>query len=349
MIRVFSAMLFWTVLLFAERTAACGGGFGEQLEVDAAQTIIVRFRDGRETYVFNPRFCGAATDFGLILPVPGLLTEEPALASPAIYDALDEISAPEVVVDEVCESSPPKAGMDRNGSLGDDDTAGGGVDVVNSGQVGLFDWALLRADGAADFTDWLDANHYRYDQAAVEHFEHYVDRSWYFIAFKVTAGEAAPPEGFLLCGDFGPIRFAFPAEAPVIPARIAAVGAGESRTFYWRLHVFADAPMTAAPTVDWEGLRYIGEVTEAQIAGSPALSQVAEAGDLFTSVDVQFYGGTIKEDITLVPSDGPTEYRQTIHQTVYVDCAKKDGCTVVAPGKADAFGRLFFILEGLLF
>ena len=332
MIRCFAIAGFLSVMLFSGPAHPCGGGFGEQLEMDSSQTIIVRHRDGQETYLFNPRFCGAASEFGLILPIPGALAEEPALAEQEIYAALDDVSAPEIVIEEVCSPSPKSGGaMDTSGS-GSNDGAGG-VEVVDSGQVGIFDWVLLQADAVEAFTDWLDANQYPYEDAATAHFTHYVEQSWYFIAFKVTAGEEVPPEGSLLCGTFGPIRFAFAAEEPMVPARIAAVGEGAYHTFLWRLQVLSDSPMTASDTVEWEKLRYTGAVTAAQLADHPAMAAIAGEGDQFTSLDVRFDGSMMDEDIVLSPSGGATEYRETIVQTRYVDCKKKDGgCNVVAPG-----------------
>jgi hypothetical protein len=45
------------------------------ITVDPHQDIIVVWKDNVETYVFQPIFCGTATDFGLILPVPAPLSQ----------------------------------------------------------------------------------------------------------------------------------------------------------------------------------------------------------------------------------------------------------------------------------
>ena len=82
---------------------ACGGFFAQEVEVAPDQKIIVVHRDGQETYIFRPHFCGAAKDFGVILPIPATLSSDVKLGDSALYDQLDSLTAPESV--EVCESN----------------------------------------------------------------------------------------------------------------------------------------------------------------------------------------------------------------------------------------------------
>jgi hypothetical protein len=42
-------------------------------------------QEGTETYVFQPRFCGSAQQFGLILPVPAKLSAQPALSKAEVF------------------------------------------------------------------------------------------------------------------------------------------------------------------------------------------------------------------------------------------------------------------------
>lgn len=326
-----SILVLSVAMLVAAPAVPCGGGFGEELEINPSQTIILRHVDGQETYVFNPNFCGAAAEFGLILPVPSELSATPSLTDIGLYAQLDDLIAPEVVEEEACRS---KRGMDAGDDNSRSDTAGGGVDVVDSGQVGIFDWTLLQADAVEAFTDWLDVNQYPYEDTSVEHFTHYVEQSWYFIAFKVTAAEAAPTDGSLLCGTFGPIQLAFPAAEPVVPARIAAAGSAEYEGLYWQIHVFAATPVAVSSNVDWNKLRYAGVLTDAQAREFPAVAAFSKIGEQLTTIDVRFNGSVIEEDLTFSAGDGPTSFRETITQTRWVDCAESGrGCNVVNPGE----------------
>src|SRR5512140_2342213 len=94
--------LVLAITLLTGHALACGGGFGQGLTIRPSQTIVVAYRDGVETYIFGPHFCGAATEFGLILPVPATLTQDPGLGSAALSTELEAISAPAVVTQEVC-------------------------------------------------------------------------------------------------------------------------------------------------------------------------------------------------------------------------------------------------------
>ena len=65
-------------LLAARAVLPCGAPFGMGIEANPQQDIIVAYKDGAETYVFQPTFCGTASNFGLILPIPSTLTASPA-------------------------------------------------------------------------------------------------------------------------------------------------------------------------------------------------------------------------------------------------------------------------------
>ena len=66
-------------LLAATPALPCGGGFGTRIAVNPQQDIIIAWKDGVETHAFQPTFCGWASNFGLILPVPAQVSQQPAL------------------------------------------------------------------------------------------------------------------------------------------------------------------------------------------------------------------------------------------------------------------------------
>ena len=343
--RLFALASFAVASLSASTALPCGGGFGVGLEVGPAQKIVVVHRDGEESYVFSPSFCGEAAEFGLILPIPGQLTDDPQLAEQALFDELDELTAPQIVEETVCNDSDGPSG-----GTGWSNQGGGsrGVEVVDHGQVGIFDWTLLQADTSAAFTDWLDANGYPYDSDTASHFDHYVGKTWYFVAFKVTAGQDAPPPGSELCGNLGPIGLKFASGVPIVPARIAAVGAGMDSDFAWRVFAFSDGPLTSDQTVSWEDPHFAGTITDAQLAQYPQLAQLAEEGDQLTALDLFFFGGDMSDDITLLPTDGPTEFRKTQYEYTYVECGPDgtpldgddEGCECSTPASAPPAGLL---------
>ena len=65
--------------------------------MDPKQDIVVVHQNGVETYVFQPRFCGSAQQFGLILPVPAKLSAQPTLSKAEVFTNLVELSKPQIV------------------------------------------------------------------------------------------------------------------------------------------------------------------------------------------------------------------------------------------------------------
>jgi hypothetical protein len=337
-------------LLLVWPTYACGGGFGQEVTIDPTQTIFISHRTGQERYVFQPQFCGAARDFGLILPVPAALAENPTLVDAALYTELADITAPRVETVDVCKQA---------GLFGSDSSKGGlayaengadstnGVDVIDQGTVGIFSWTLLKADTASTFTDWLDANQFPYPPTALTAFDHYVSAGFYFVAFQVTASTLSPTSGSQICGKFGPIRLTFPATQAVIPARMATASDRVS-TFYWRLFAVAEhqyattAAAQAQPT-----LRFAGQLTDSDLTAHPEIATVAATGDWLTELDLSFYAGSLTDDITLTAAAEDKSYQRVIYVENEVNCGVF-GCNVAAaPNGTRWFGALLALAGGV--
>lgn len=305
--------------------AACGGFFADEVEVDPNQEILVIHRSGIETYVFRPRFCGAATDFGVILPIPATLASSPAEADAALFDELERYTAP--TIQEVCEGGAIGC---IGGSIGDDGAGspgpgfGTGVDVVDSGSVGIFDWTLVQATSAAAFTDWLKAKGFPYDASGDAAYAHYVDAGWYFVAFEVRTGASAPSPGMRLCGDLGPLQVSFESAALVIPARITNVNATGAPPPLWRIAAIAQREQSVETygTGFLERTWFSGALTQAGLTDFPALAGVSQEGDRLTVLDVTFPSAGASDDIALTALQGSWDYRSTRH--VAKDCG---GCT----------------------
>jgi hypothetical protein len=326
-------------MAFASRRArACGGFYAQDVEVSPDQEIVVVHRGGVETYIFRPHFCGVAKDFGVILPVPATLIQSPTLADNALYDDLDRFTAPEQI--QICRSSGDGVGC---GSSDEGTGAPGSVrfgnepppiNVIQTGQVGQFDYVLLQATSVAAFTDWLDQNGYPHGAVGgvdpnADAYEYYVTKQWYFVAFKVTASTTAPPAGQRLCGDLGPIGLSFAAAQPVVPARIASVNVNASQAPQWRVFVIAAQQQRLASYSSFRSYLYFsGALHSTELSGYPALSTVARDGERLTVLNVVFPVGTgINEDIDIENSPTSTDFRTQTE--VYVDCG---GCTAAGGG-----------------
>lgn len=331
--------LLWTLstllLFFSGPAYACGGGFGDQVMLNPLQNIVLTYRGGEETYLFQPHFCGAATDFGLILPVPSTLTHDPTLGDAALVSQLQVVTAPAVETVEVCASSgifgrDKTAGMDQGAAAGVPRSVNSGVNVISAGQVGVFQWQLLKADSTQSFTDWLDASNFPYPATAAPAFDHYVQAGWYFVAFSVTAGDTAPPAGTQLCGDFGPIQLSFQTSQAVIPARIAAAGDTTS-TFDWGVFTISAHELNASTGSNSvpvsQTVLYAGALSTNDLAGQPAVAAIGNAGEWLTELDLNFYAGNLTQDIWLEQPSVDTSFRRTEYVEKEVTCGVF-GCSI---------------------
>lgn len=315
------------VFLAAPAAFPCGAPFGTGITVDPHQDIIVVWKDNVETYVFQPIFCGTATDFGLILPVPGSLSQKPSLTDQLAFTTAAALSEPnkrQVV--------QPHGGFACGGS----ETTGGMKDdsvdtttVVASGQVGFLDWAELKADTESSFTDWLTANGYPYSSAAASVFSYYVQKGWYFIAFRIS--QQAAPDGGTICRSLGPVALSFPTAVPVVPSCMASAASSStsgSQRFSWRIFGITrgDSQLGFSNGTNYDRtLWYSGAINAGDVA---SLSGLAEAGDRLTRLTFSFYSGTQDPDIGLTLT-APADYRGTEDVVVYDDSA----CSVSRSGR----------------
>jgi hypothetical protein len=307
----------------------CGGAFGVNYTLDPSQRIVVSHHAGVETYVFNPRFCGQASSFGLILPVPAALSANPTLGSGALYTDLAKAAAPTIVTQTTCTRGTGGASSGTGGKGGVPPDA---TTVIDRGQVGIFDWALLQATTVASFTDWLTTNGYPYQSAAASTFQYYVTNGWYFVAFKVSVdpGGAGGNGGggtssTTICGNFGPIMLSFPAAtSPVVPARIAMLS---SSSLQWTIYTLASQRLRLRDY--YTTLRFSGVLGATELASYPGVASVAQAGDRLTEL---FLNTTPNSDLVLEPDPSQADYRSTEYQTVVIACSGGSGSGGAATG-----------------
>lgn len=327
---IFACSVLSTSLLAASQALPCGGAFGSNVTIDPIQKIIVSHHDGVETYIFNPYFCQTAESFGLILPVPAVLTQNPVLGQAQLYTDLATVAAPTIQTQTTCDR-----GVGGSASSGGTKSAGTGVSnsttVIDKGQVGIFDWALLQATTTASFTTWLTTNGFPYQTSSLPVFDEYVQKSWYFIAFKVSVGTSSSGVGGngsvgttrtsatssqKLCGNFGPITLAFPrATDPIVPARIAAVSSSQ---LTWTLYTLANQRMKVRDQSTT--LRFAGPIDAESMRSYASLEPVAQVGDRLTELQATLSAATAA-DLVLEADPDQTDYRRTELRTVYVYCA----------------------------
>jgi hypothetical protein len=299
----------------------------------------VAYKAGVETYVFQPTFCGTATDFGLILPVPSTLAQPPALSDQQAFTTVDSLSQPEYVTVTYCQSHTLSTGSQGPGQTGG---SGNGATVVATGRVGFLDWVQLKADTDTSFTDWLTSNGYPYSTAASSVFSYYVQKGWYFVAFKIS--QAATPGGGSVCNALGPVALSFASPVPVVPSRMATAAASSTAAygFSWRIFAITTGDQQLAFTDGANSNRvlgYSGALAGADVSSLPALAQ---AGDRLTKLTLTFSYGSTDPDVGLSLASA-VDYRETQNVIKYVPCSS--ACSLA---KASSSGSRFaLVLFGL--
>jgi MYXO-CTERM domain-containing protein len=308
------------VALVAPAALPCGAPFGNGVNVDPKQDIIVVHKSGIETYVFQPRFCGSAREFGLVLPVPAKLTAQPSLAKAEAFKKLDAISQPETRYSTACNSRGGVGGAAGGGSNG---VGGSWTTVVSSGTVGFMDYAQLDTVSVDALTAWLTQNGYPYDTQATAAFDYYVKKGWYFLTFKVDQGADA---GTGTCKDLGPVKLSFPTTVPVVPTRMATARAKDTSGtlsyapgFSWRVFGITDASNQIDFTSPSYGVRVLGYSGRLTSSDASALDGLATSGDRASKLTVTFNYGATDPDVELKLATGE-DYREVIYQTTYITC-----------------------------
>lgn len=325
-VTLFVAALVWCAGQ-AATALACGGGFGK-VDLGEHQAIAVGFRDGVETYVFAPEFCGAPEAFGLIVPIAGALQDDPAVAPTRLFSQLEALSAPSIERVRKCKSNVKSRGV-AAGSKGGDDN----IQVVSQGTVDIFDWVELSANDTSALTDWLDDNEFEYDSSAMAAFDEYIERDFRFVAFKVSPKRADESQE-QLCGTFGPIALHIETTKPVVPLRIVVAHSDSSwQRYTWDVFVASEQQMRAESSKLDTELRFSGELDAKMLTTYSAVSSLATKGDRLTWLRVTF-DADVADDLWLVPNAKPTDFRATTQLPDYVDC---DGCSV-AGGEASHGG-----------
>jgi MYXO-CTERM domain-containing protein len=309
-----------TVALVAPAALPCGAPFGNGINADPKQDIIVVHKNGTETYVFQPRFCGSAREFGLVLPVPSKLSAQPAITTTDVFTKLVALSQPQYQYVTQC-----SYGNGGGGSSGGTRADGGtGTTVVSSGTVGFMDYAQLDTVSVDALTAWLTQNGYPYDAQATAAFDYYVQKGWYFLTFKVAPGGI--DAGASTCKDLGPVKLSFPTSIPVVPTRMATARSKDTSgvlsyatSFSWRIFGITEGSQQlgfANGASSSRVLNFSGLVSSSDVS---SMAGLAVAGDRATKMTVTFSYGSTDPDIGLGLVAGQ-DYREVITVVSYIAC-----------------------------
>lgn len=233
--RLSASLLALAAPLLAPAVAqACGGFFCQNVPVDQTGENIVFVADGTTVQAFvQVQYQGEATEFAWIIPTPSL--PEVGVSSDAIFGYFAQNYRREAYQNTTyhgtCGSycwddqfAGSDASVQDTGST--DAGTGGGVEVIEQGQTGPYDFAILRATDAQVLFDWLGANDYNLPATAIAAVEPYalMGDETHFVALKLQKDASV--------GDLQPVKLTYAAEQPMVPIQLTAIAAQPDMPIY---------------------------------------------------------------------------------------------------------------------
>jgi hypothetical protein len=224
-------MVTWmvaAVLMSPRAEAFCGyyaGSAGAEFYNFASEVGIVR-QGERTTMTLANGWEGNATDFALILPIPELIDKgDVRIADPAIFDRLDEYTAPREVTYDCPDTGWGDSGWWSTTSSWDTGSGSGTTSTVTVHTefvVGSYEIVVLSAAESSGLLTWLNDNGYETSVEAADVLQGYIDGGMYFFAAKVTLEDTES-------GYLEPLQFGFDAEELMLPIRLGTLNSGGCR------------------------------------------------------------------------------------------------------------------------
>lgn len=261
----------------APQTAqACGGFFCQQEPIDQSRERIVFAIDEDEERVdvhVQIFYQGSADEFSWVVPVPA--APDYALSTDQLFTQLEWQTAPRFNLEwqEEGDCEYGSWGLyESDAALGggapsadDADGAGGGVAVVDKGQVGPYEYVTLSATDQAELLTWLEDNDYDIPDQVGKALGPYVDDGQYFVALRLQSDRDV--------GDIAPIRLSYDGTTASIPIVLTSIAATPDMRI--QPYVFSDGKRAVPDnylhvqineaSIDWlsGGSNYADVVTEA--------------------------------------------------------------------------------------
>lgn len=298
------------IILFPGTGAADGGFFyppGNTMFEDAQHAFLAYDSDnGTERLSILPSFYGDAREFAWVIPVPGipdLETEEMDL-----FHGLAAMTEPVY--------------LERDGDWdcfdrGDHfvaDAVGPPVEIIDRELVGYYETMTISATEVETLVTALEGWGFLHEDnvdEATPVFQHYVDRSWYFVTVRVdsTAFEyPAKSAPYYWYRQLEPIRLTFPAEEAVYPMRISALSAAENSDIY--VYVASDHRTWFDGAETYYAKRIDSDDLKLPYPGwEPALTDNLPVGTYLTKLQVELGPAEMTRDLVIVRAATDDEFR----------------------------------------
>ena len=266
---------------------ACGGFFCFTQPVDQSAERVLYVQDGDKIAVhIQISYTGKDEQFSWILPLPSAPTL--GIGSDSIFQILEQETAPRFTLQwnntNNCYGYQPCYRMDATGAGGGGppNKNGGGVEVLDQGNVGPYDYVTLKSGSASELIEWLNKNKYVQPAESEPLIKSYVDKKHVFLALKLAKDSDA--------GDIAPIVVKLDESSPCLPIRLTKIAAQPDMPIVaWTLGPHRGVPknflhvVINEATLDWmkPGANYKTVVSKAvdQASGHAFTTEYAKKTD----------------------------------------------------------------------
>lgn len=305
------ATALMTVLAFvaapAAQACACGGFVAaEGADVAASTENVVLSWDGTtERVLLSMDALTDSTEAALLIPTPS--PAEAALADTSVFSELEEVTAPEEVVEYTWW---PDLGFGAGAAGAAPGADGAGVSVLDTKVLGDLEVSVLAADDADRLARWLDEHGYVMRDTLADALMPYVSEGWYYLAVRLTT------EAENLSGALQPLDITFASDQMIYPMRLSAAATADQHV---RTYVFSDHRVQRTDETSSNGeldMWFAGEVAASQVTSDALVSIVAEHSYL-TVQDHYFPDpeSQIVSDFTFGRAASDTPYREQRYET----------------------------------
>ena len=249
------------------------------------------------------QYQGEPTDFGWLLPLPVVPTDENNVMKPleevlfvstaALFNSLQSATNPEYRVnnrfeDEHCDSDEDGF-LASPGNIQDAAVSGesGGapppVVVLQEAEIGPFGAQLIQAQDTDTLYTWLEENGYVQDEAAKPILKNYIEMNYVFLGLKLLSGKET--------GDIVPVELRLGDTDSCIPLTLTSIAASENMPILvWVLGDHRAIPknflhaVINPRAVSWPGAaNYLEVITAAvdSVAGHAFVTEYASNEKLF--------------------------------------------------------------------
>jgi len=182
-----------------------------------------------------------------------------------------------------------------------------GVEILQSGQVGIFDTRVITSDRPSALVAWLNEHGFQYSESDEPVLQDYLDRGWCFTVAKVRAGEDPSTQQ---AGDglIDPLIFRFPAEAPVYPLALTATIGSKTEVL---LYLFSDRKFVADKRIP---LHFAGTIRHRESLLSETFGFRPEERELdyLCKFKATLTPRQMETDLVFQPASNNEPYRKTV-------------------------------------